>query len=91
MNKKRHKNELDADFIGGEELTEKEEALLKDYFAKKKKQRKGKGKISAAVGDQPSRGAPHRPQQGAAGLPKPPAWHPLVSPIVAHESLIIDR
>lgn len=40
MNKKRHKNELDVDFIGGEELTEKEEALLKDYFAKKKKQRK---------------------------------------------------
>ncbi|WPP51437.1 hypothetical protein [Catalinimonas niigatensis] len=40
MNKKRHKKELDVDFIGGEELTEKEEALLKDYFAKKKKQRR---------------------------------------------------
>ena len=40
MNKKRHKDELDVDFIGGEELTEKEEALLKDYFAKKKKQRR---------------------------------------------------
>lgn len=38
MNKKRQKNELEVDFIGGEELTEKEEALLKDYFAKKKKQ-----------------------------------------------------
>jgi hypothetical protein len=36
MNKKKHKDELDVDFIGGEELTEKEEALLKDYFAKKK-------------------------------------------------------
>ena len=37
MNKKRHKNELDVDFIGGEELTKAEEALLKDYFSKKKK------------------------------------------------------
>jgi hypothetical protein len=36
MDKKKHKNELDVDFIGGEELTEKEEVLLKDYFAKKK-------------------------------------------------------
>lgn len=40
MNKKRHKNELEVDFIGGEELTEKEVALLKDYFAKQKKQRR---------------------------------------------------
>lgn len=40
MNKKRHKNELEVDFIGGEELTEKEETLLKDYFSKKKKQRR---------------------------------------------------
>jgi len=40
MNKKKHKNELEVDFIGGEELTEKEEALLKDYFAKKKKLRR---------------------------------------------------
>ena len=40
MNKKRHKNELDVDFIGGEELTKEEEALLKDYFSKKKKARR---------------------------------------------------
>lgn len=40
MNKKRHKDELDVDFIGGEELTKEEEALLKDYFAKRKKQRR---------------------------------------------------
>ena len=53
MNKKRHKNELDVDFIGGEELTEKEGTLLKNYFSNKKNQRrkvsptrKSKGKIS---------------------------------------------
>ena len=40
MNKKKNKVELDVDFIGGEELTDKEEALLKDYFAKKKTQRR---------------------------------------------------
>jgi hypothetical protein len=40
MSKKRHKNELDVDFIGGEELTEKEEASLKEYFAKKRQRRK---------------------------------------------------
>ncbi len=51
MSKKRQKNELDVDFIGGEELTDKEKALLKDHFSKKKKQgqnasptRKAKGK-----------------------------------------------
>ena len=37
MHKKRHKNDLDVDFIGGEELTKEEEVLLKDYFSKKKK------------------------------------------------------
>lgn len=36
MNKKKEK-ELDVDFIGGEELTEKEEVALKEYFSKKKK------------------------------------------------------
>jgi len=38
MNKKRHNRELDVDFIGGEELTEKEKNLLKGYFSAKKKQ-----------------------------------------------------
>ncbi|MEM6846178.1 MAG: hypothetical protein AAF632_28460 [Bacteroidota bacterium] len=40
MSKKRHKSELDVDFIGGEKLTEKEEVLLKDYFAKNKTRRR---------------------------------------------------
>ncbi|MGB3776743.1 MAG: hypothetical protein WA960_00185 [Tunicatimonas sp.] len=39
MDKKGCKNELDVDFIGGEELTEKEKDSLKDFFAKKKKQK----------------------------------------------------
>ena len=40
MNKKRRNNELNVDFIGGEELTDKEETLLKAYFAEKKKKRR---------------------------------------------------
>jgi hypothetical protein len=40
MDKKRYKHELKVDFIGGEELTEKEEALLKDYFGRKKQQQR---------------------------------------------------
>lgn len=42
MNKSKSKKELDVDFIGGEELTEREERELKEYFAKQKasKQRK---------------------------------------------------
>ena len=46
MDKKKYKKELDVDFIGGEELTEREEALLKAYFAKKKQRRKSRIKAS---------------------------------------------
>lgn len=44
MNKKRNKNELKVDFIGGEELTEVEEALLRDYFANKKRRKSVPGR-----------------------------------------------
>lgn len=44
MNKKRNTDELKVDFIGGEELTEKEEVLLKDYFAKKKRRKISPGR-----------------------------------------------
>jgi hypothetical protein len=37
MDKEKNKNELKVDFIGGEELTEAEKVLLRDYFAKKRK------------------------------------------------------
>ncbi|MBD3630482.1 hypothetical protein [Cyclobacterium sp.] len=42
MNKSKSKKELDVDLIGGEELTERKERELKEYFAKQKagKQRK---------------------------------------------------
>ncbi len=54
MNKKRHNRELDVDFIGGEELTEREKSLLKDYFSAKKKRlgkttRLGKSKAKEKV------------------------------------------
>lgn len=35
-NKSKSKKELDVDFIGGEELTSKEELELKEFFAKVK-------------------------------------------------------
>ncbi|WP_158855943.1 hypothetical protein [Lunatibacter salilacus] len=37
MDKENNKNQLKVDFIGGEELTEVEKVLLRDYFAKKRK------------------------------------------------------
>ncbi len=40
MNREGRKNELDVDFIGGEELTEKEKDSLKDFFTRKKQKRK---------------------------------------------------
>jgi hypothetical protein len=42
MNKSKSKEELDVDFIGGEELTEREELELKEFFAKQKARKQKK-------------------------------------------------
>jgi hypothetical protein len=42
MKKIKSKKELDVDFLGGEELTEREEHELKEYFAKQKARKQGK-------------------------------------------------